>query len=106
MVSLVFSDASFLIPAERLRETKHWLAIRHPHPAYPLHLLLLPKHAYADWCAIPLSEAGIFSEFLEISQGLVREFALQENGYRLILNGGKNQEFPHLHFHLVSGDPY
>jgi len=30
----------------------------------------------------------------------VDEFHLQ--AYRLIVNGGKYQDFPHLHFHLIS----
>jgi diadenosine tetraphosphate (Ap4A) HIT family hydrolase len=30
----------------------------------------------------------------------VEEFHLQ--AYRLIVNGGEYQDFPHLHFHLVS----
>ena len=29
-------------------------------------------------------------------------FILAESGYRLIVNGGKYQDFPYLHFHLVS----
>jgi hypothetical protein len=27
---------------------------------------------------------------------------LAEGGYRLIVNGGKYQDFPYLHFHLIS----
>jgi diadenosine tetraphosphate (Ap4A) HIT family hydrolase len=34
---------------------------------------------------------------------LVEELGLEQKGYRLIVNGGEYQEFPQLHFHLVSG---
>ena len=38
------------------------------------------------------------------AQSLVAENRLAS--YRLIVNGGEYQEFPHLHFHLVSGKSY
>ncbi len=101
---MVFSKASYLVPGERLRETKHWLVIRHPQPAYPVHLLLLPKHDYPDWPSIALTETELLSEYLELTRDLIRELNLEKDGYRLIVNGGKYQEFPHLHIHLVSGD--
>jgi diadenosine tetraphosphate (Ap4A) HIT family hydrolase len=34
------------------------------------------------------------------TQSLVAEHQLA--GYRMIVNGGEYQEFPHLHFHLIS----
>lgn len=102
---MVFSSASFLIPGKRLRETKHWIVIQHPQPAYPLHLLLLPKHAYPDWLSLPPTDAEFWSEYIELTHELIRERNLEEKGYRLIVNGGKYQEFPHLHIHLVSGEP-
>ena len=33
---------------------------------------------------------------------MVDQFQLDDIGYRLIVNGGKYQEIPQLHFHLVS----
>jgi diadenosine tetraphosphate (Ap4A) HIT family hydrolase len=35
---------------------------------------------------------------------LVERLDLQEQGYRLVVNGGDYQEFPQLHFHLISGE--
>jgi diadenosine tetraphosphate (Ap4A) HIT family hydrolase len=39
---------------------------------------------------------------MQVIQSLVVEFRLEEIGYRLIVNGGKYQDVPQLHFHLVS----
>jgi diadenosine tetraphosphate (Ap4A) HIT family hydrolase len=36
-------------------------------------------------------------------QSLVVEYHLP--AYRLMVNGGEYQEFPHLHFHLISDSP-
>jgi diadenosine tetraphosphate (Ap4A) HIT family hydrolase len=38
-----------------------------------------------------------------VVQSLVAEYNLP--AYRLLVNGGEYQEFPHLHFHLISESP-
>jgi diadenosine tetraphosphate (Ap4A) HIT family hydrolase len=35
---------------------------------------------------------------------LVGKYNLEEGGYRLVVNGGKNQDILLLHFHLIAGD--
>jgi histidine triad (HIT) family protein len=100
----IFKHASFLIPGKRLRESPNWLVIQHPQPAYPTHFLVLPKREYRDWMSIPAADAPFISELIDITQSLIGEFNLKEEGYRIIINGGKYQDFPHLHVHLVSGE--
>lgn len=41
-------------------------------------------------------------DLISVVHSLVEEFNLEQSGYRLIANGGKYQEFPILHFHLLS----
>lgn len=100
----LIKHASFLIPGKRLRESPDWLAIQHPQPEYPVHLLILSKRDFSDWQAIPAAETALLSEFVDITQSLISEYQMKSSGYRLIINGGKYQEFPHLHIHLVSGE--
>lgn len=59
-----------------------------------------------DWMSVGIGEVNLEStrEFMELTQSIIREYNLTESGYRLILNGGRYQTFPHLHVHLVSGD--
>ena len=106
LISVVFLHANFIFPGKRLAETPHWLVIRHPHPAYPLHILLIPRTAITDWLALPTSSPELWAEFVELSQSLIREEGLENKGYRLIVNGGEYQSIPQLHVHLVSGDLY
>jgi histidine triad (HIT) family protein len=89
----------FAIPVKRLRETDSLLAFFHPRPDSTFHVLLVPKNAIRS---LPdLNPADPFlADLVSAVQSLVAEYHLA--AYRLIVNGGEYQEFPHLHFHLVS----
>ena len=94
---------SFALPIDRLRETATLLAFYHPHPSYPLHILLVPKKPIARLIDLdPAADSDFLVELYATAQSLIEEFRLAEGGYRLIVNGGPNQDFPYLHFHLVS----
>lgn len=103
----VFSNMSWVLPVERLRETETLIAFRHPAPSYPVHILIVPKRAVADLEALSEGDAEFFSRFLcevvESAQILAAELRLKETGYRLIVNNGGYQDIPQLHFHLISG---
>ncbi len=102
LVGWVFAHMSFAIPARRLRETETLLAFYHPKPAYPFHVLLVPKETIAT--IMDLDPASVLlSDVVAAVQSLVAEFHLP--AYRLIVNGGEYQDFPQLHFHLISPLP-
>ena len=104
-VGWIFNRMSFALPVGRLRETDHWLAFHHPRPSYPVHILLVPKRAIASLAALQAEDEVWLGELFPLVGELVAELKLEGAGYRLIGNGGKYQEFPQLHFHLVSGSP-
>ncbi len=90
-----------LLPTDRLRETSTLLAFRHPTPSYPFHVLLVPKKPIPALSALdPTDDAAFLSDVIAVSQSLVEQFHLP--AYRLIVNGGEYQDFPYLHFHLIS----
>ena len=93
------------LPIEILRQNTHWMAFSHPNPSYPVHIVIVPKSAWADLLAVDSSDPGIWQELIELSQSMIRDFELTAAGYRLITNGGPFQTFPLLHFHLVAGEP-
>lgn len=93
---------SQLLPLDRLAETGTLIAFRHPQPAYPFHVLIVPKKQVASLEALDPSDSAFLSDLYSTVQGLINQFDLGADGYRLIVNGGKFQDFPHLHFHLVS----
>lgn len=95
---------SFALPVDRLSETPTLLAFHHPTPSYPLHVLLVPKKPITTLTDLdPAADGDFLTDLYATVQKLVKQFNLAENGYRLIVNGGKYQDFPYLHFHLISG---
>ncbi len=89
----------FAIPLERLRETDTLLAFFHPAPDSPFHVLILPREQVV--CFADLDPSSPFlADLVQVVQSLVQQYHLP--AYRLIVNGGEYQQFPRLHFHLVS----
>ena len=85
-----------------VKETDTLLAFHHPSPTYPFHVLLVPKRQIASLENLANEDQTYLAEVFSTVQELVRNNTLEESGYRLVVNGGKNQEFGILHFHLIS----
>jgi histidine triad (HIT) family protein len=99
-IGWIFAHMSFGIPVKRLRETETLMAFHHPKPAYPFHVLLVPKKAVTSLKEFDTTDTTFLSDLYATVQTLVEEFQLP--AYRLIVNGGEYQDFPQLHFHLIS----
>jgi histidine triad (HIT) family protein len=91
---------SFAIPVRRLHETETLMAFYHPKPAYPFHVLLVPKKAILSLQDLDVRDTIFLADLYSTVQNIVHEFQLP--AYRLIVNGGEYQDFPQLHFHLIS----
>lgn len=102
IIRILFTKVSFMIPVKRLRETDTLIAFEHPKPDYPVHILLMPKLDLPNFQALDANDPAFMADLVKTAQSLVEEFGLAEKGYRLIVNGGEYQDFPHLHFHLIS----
>jgi len=94
---------SFVIPVKRLRETDTLIAFYHPKPSYDFHVLLVPKKAVASLQELDSKDSAFLTELYSTVQSLIDEFQL--SAWRLIVNGGEYQDFPQLHFHLISPSP-
>ena len=100
LVGWIFAHMSFVIPVTRLRETENLLAFEHPKPAYKFHVLIVPKRAVRTLLDFDASDTAFLTDLYAAVQSLVTEHHL--TAYRLIVNGGDYQDFPQLHFHLIS----
>jgi len=100
LIGWIFEHMSFAIPVKRLRETDTLMAFHHPKPSYPFHILLVPKKSVASLKELDAKDSDFLTDLYSTVQSLVEEFQL--SAYRLIVNGGEYQDFPQLHFHLIS----
>jgi len=89
----MLSHIPFAIPVKRL------LAFFHPQPAYPFHVIIIPKKAIRSFSNLEPADPFL-ADLVNAAQSLVAEYHL--TAYRHFLNGREYQEFPHLHFQLVS----
>ena len=105
LIGWIFAHMSFAIPAKRLRESDTPLAFafHHPKPSYPFHVVLVPKQAVPSLMELDPAQSDFLTDLYAVVQSLVTEFQLP--AYRLIVNGGEYQDFPQLHFHLISDSP-
>jgi len=102
LIGWIFEHMSFAIPVNRLRETETLMAFYHPKPSYAFHVLLVPKKSVASLQEFNPRDSIFLTELYSTVQSLVQEFHL--SAWRLIVNGGEYQDFPQLHFHLISED--
>lgn len=101
-IGMLFNHFHSCLPLHYIRQSENVIAFYHPSPSYPLHILLVPKKAVSGIEAIQTQDDKWLSELYLCVQSIVDELGLSEKGYRLIVNGGKYQEIPQLHFHLIS----
>ena len=94
------------LKTEIILESEHAIAFNDIAPQAPTHILIIPKGKYIKYDEFinKASKEEIHDFFMLINR-LVKINNLEDTGYRLISNAGKNanQEVPHLHFHLLAG---
>lgn len=83
----------------------HWVSFSHPQPEAPYHLVLLPRRRTATLAELDARDTALLSELITTVQQRVRQDGLGRGGYRLLVNAGNYQTFPHLHFHLLAELP-
>jgi histidine triad (HIT) family protein len=104
-VTFFYPHMQRFLPLERLAENPYWMAVYHPQPEYPLHILILPKQSISCLTDAPNDDPRLCADLMLIVQRLISDFQLKDRGYRLITNGGGNQSIPIWHWHLVCEEP-
>lgn len=93
------------LPAEKIYEDDKIIAIKDKYPKAPIHLLIIPKKKIENLHSLKEEDFPLMGEVLRVAQKLAKEFDLEKEGYRLLINNGPNagQTIFHLHFHLLGG---
>lgn len=93
------------IPAQKVYEDDHVVAIRDINPQAPIHVLLLPRRHLPSVLEAVDVDPGLVSRIALAAAKVARQERVAERGFRLLTNTGPEggQAVAHLHFHLLGG---
>ena len=93
------------IPSEKVYEDEDVIAFKDINPVTPIHILVIPKKHIASLTEMEDGDEKIVSKIYKVINEIAEKQGFKENGYRVIVNCGKDggQEVGHLHFHLLAG---
>jgi len=93
------------IPAEIVYEDDDVLAFRDVAAQAPTHILIVPKKPLASLLDAAESDAPLMGKLLLASVHVARTLGIAEDGFRVVINVGKDggQTVNHLHLHLLGG---
>lgn len=92
------------IPKDFEFESENLVAFPDISPSADVHILIVPKEHIGGIADLNQSNGELLVEVFQAVKQLVAENNLQDNLYRVVVNGGKAQHVPHLHFHLLGGN--
>jgi histidine triad (HIT) family protein len=93
------------IPASIVYEDDLCLAFRDINPQAPVHLLLIPKKVIPRIAEAKPDDRQMLGHLLLTAAVVAAKMGLKENGYRLVINNGRDggESVPHLHCHILGG---
>ena len=93
------------IPSTKVYEDDEVLAFNDINPAAPIHILVIPKKHIKSLLEVNKEDEKLIGKIYRIINKIAEEQKFDKNGFRVIVNCGKDggQEVEHLHFHLLAG---
>ncbi|HRP09104.1 MAG TPA: histidine triad nucleotide-binding protein [Gemmatimonadales bacterium] len=97
------------IPARLVFESDTVFAFHDISPQAPVHILVVPRQHAATAADLVSSPGGgqVMAELLNAAVEVARQQGLAEQGYRFVINTGRQggQTVDHLHLHILGGRP-
>ena len=92
------------IPADKLYEDEHCIAINDINPQAPVHVLVIPKQAIAKLSDAGAQDQALLGHLLLAVAKVAEQLGIAD-GYRVIINNGAGggQTVFHLHLHIIGG---
>ena len=91
------------LPSKPVFESENIIVIPDINPSADIHFLIVPKKHIGAMGDITSEHGQLLAEIYQTVKRLVLDNNLTDNLYRVVVNGGKAQLVPHLHFHLLGG---
>ena len=93
------------IPADIVYEDDLVLAFNDINPQAPVHVLVIPKKLIPRIAEAEPEDHQVLGHLLLKAKDIAADLGLHENGFRLVINNGKDagESVPHLHLHILGG---
>lgn len=91
------------IPSNIVFESETIIAFPDINPSAEIHLLIVPRQHIGGVQDLTAQDSQLLAQIYKVANKLVSEYNLRDKSYRIVVNGGKAQHVPHLHFHLLGG---
>ncbi|HEX2062798.1 MAG TPA: histidine triad nucleotide-binding protein [Acidimicrobiales bacterium] len=93
------------VPSKEVLSTENAYAFRDINPTAPTHVLVVPRQHVADADAVGPEHADLLAEMFTTAQQVARREGVEQSGYRLVLNVGRDalNSVAHLHMHVIGG---
>jgi histidine triad (HIT) family protein len=93
------------IPSESVYSDDRVYAFRDVDPKAPVHVLVIPREHIASLAQVSKGFEALEAHMLYCVRKIAAAEGLDDEGYRVVTNVGKNggQSVEHLHFHILGG---
>ncbi len=93
------------IPASIVFEDDLVCAFKDINPGAPTHILIVPKKPIPRIAQATAEDQQLLGHIILKAAELAAKVGLAENGYRLVINNGRDagESVPHLHLHILGG---
>ena len=95
------------IPCDAVYEDEQVLFINDINPVAKVHILGIPKMEVSNFGDFILkADPEIVKYFFSKTYDIIKEKKIEEKGFKIITNSGKDggQEIPHFHIHILGGE--
>lgn len=89
-----------LVEINRVMETERVLAFHHTRPAYPVHILVVPKEHVPSLIDLGDSGPELFAEVMDVVARVAAQVKEEHGAASVTTNVGTYQESRHLHWHV------
>jgi len=92
------------IPSSIVFEDDQCLAFHDVNPQAPVHVLVIPKKPIAQLSKAEDCDSALLGHLMTVARKVAKDLKL-DNGFRLVVNDGRDgaQSVYHLHLHIMGG---
>jgi histidine triad (HIT) family protein len=92
-------------PATIVARGPSTVAFRDVNPQAPTHVLIVPRQHHADAASLAEAAPEVMGELVTVAHRCATQDGVAAEGYRLVLNTGRDaqQTVFHVHLHLIAG---